>query len=199
MASIANALKTAPGKPDIHPAIVHTVAVGKAESSTIRATIARIEIETGYRGKKKLGSDPSRKSDRRVFCGEMQRFRNPSGSAAQGSAVFERCLVGGYGFGVYSIAYTQDFVYNKVVSNFEAGEIREPVGGHLADYADCPKQRLCKTFLHPDVQARGCTRIEVSLYAFPLGKLSNQKASTCIEKVLEQVSVEDEESGLFVV
>ncbi|MEW8686687.1 MAG: hypothetical protein AB2556_12810 [Candidatus Thiodiazotropha sp.] len=29
-------------------------------------------------------------------------------------------------------------LYNKVVSNFEAGEVREPIGGHLADYADCP-------------------------------------------------------------
>ena len=94
---------------------------------------------------------------------------------------------------------TRTKVYDKVVSNFEAAEIREPVCGHLADYTDCPNQRLRQTFLHPDVQARGCTRIEVSLYVFPLGELSNQKASTCIEKVLEQVSVEDEERGLFVV
>ena len=42
-------------------------------------------------------------------------------------------------------------LYNKVVSNFEVGEIREPVGGHLADYADCPNQHLRKTFFHPDV------------------------------------------------
>ena len=30
-------------------------------------------------------------------------------------------------------------IYNKIVSNFEAGEVREPFGGHLADYADCSK------------------------------------------------------------
>ena len=129
-----------------------------------------------------------------------------------GLPVFERDLVGSYGFGVYSIDYTQDFsgvldrkalvanlgfemtgdlctaireesprilentasvgdhvctwvatrpeglttrtkVYNKVVSNFEVGEIREPIGGHLVDYADCPNQCLCQTFLHPDVHA----------------------------------------------
>ena len=33
-------------------------------------------------------------------------------------------------------------LYNKVVSNFEAGEVREPIGGHLADYADCPNVHL---------------------------------------------------------
>jgi len=48
-------------------------------------------------------------------------------------------------------------LYNKVVLNFEAGEIREPIGGHLADYVDCPNKHLRRTFLHPDVQARGCT------------------------------------------
>ena len=50
--------------------------------------------------------------------------------------------------------------YNKVISNCEAGD---PIGGHLADYVDCPNHHLRRTFLHPDVQPRGCTRIEVSL------------------------------------
>ena len=43
--------------------------------------------------------------------------------------------------------------FNKVISNFEAGEIREPIGGHLADYVDCPNEHVRCT-LHPDVQAR---------------------------------------------
>ena len=85
------------------------------------------------------------------------------------------------------------------MSNFEAGKIREPVGGHLADYAYCPNHRLRQTFLHPDVQAFGCTRIEVSLYACPQKELSNEKAAGYIEDVLEKASVEDEENGLFVV
>lgn len=94
---------------------------------------------------------------------------------------------------------TRTKVYNKIVSNFEAGEIREPVGGHLADYADCPNPHLRKTFIHPDVQARGCTRVEVSVYAPPLAQLSNEKAADCIGKVLQQVSAESEEEGVFVV
>ncbi|MEW8689027.1 MAG: hypothetical protein AB2556_24675 [Candidatus Thiodiazotropha sp.] len=58
-------------------------------------------------------------------------------------------------------------LYNKVVSNFEAGEVCKPIGGHLADYVDCPNEHLRRTILHPDVHARGCTRIEVFLYACP--------------------------------
>ena len=41
--------------------------------------------------------------------------------------------------------------YNKVVANFEAGEVNESFGGHLADYADCPNQHLRRTFEHPAV------------------------------------------------
>ena len=48
-------------------------------------------------------------------------------------------------------------IYNKIVLNFEAGEVRNPFRGHLAEYADCPNQHLRQTFLHPHVQPRGCT------------------------------------------
>ena len=34
-------------------------------------------------------------------------------------------------------------IYNKVVSQFEAGEVNETFGGHLADYVDCPNQHIC--------------------------------------------------------
>ena len=92
-------------------------------------------------------------------------------------------------------------IYNKVVSNFEAGEVREPIGGHLADYVDCPNQHLRQTFLHPDVQARGCTRIEVSLYACSGWDLSTETATEVVEDALALVSPQDlpEEEGLFVV
>jgi hypothetical protein len=93
-------------------------------------------------------------------------------------------------------------LYNKVVSNFEAGEIREPIGGHLADYVDCPNQHLRHTFLHPDVQARGCTRIEVSLYACRVRDLSANTAAEVLEEALALVSPKDDlsqEEGLFVV
>ncbi|MEW8689066.1 MAG: hypothetical protein AB2556_24870 [Candidatus Thiodiazotropha sp.] len=63
---------------------------------------------------------------------------------------------------------------NEVVQQgrveLRVGEVLKPIGGHLADFADCPNVHLHRTFLHlhrtflhPDVQARGCTRIEVSL------------------------------------
>ena len=55
-------------------------------------------------------------------------------------------------------------IYNKAVSQFEAGEVNETFGGHLADYVDCPNQHMRRTFEHPAVQARGCTRKEVSYY-----------------------------------
>ena len=49
VASVANALERAVGKRDIQTAIVHTLTVGKAESSTIRATISRIQRDTSYK------------------------------------------------------------------------------------------------------------------------------------------------------
>ena len=70
----------------------------------------------------------------------------------------------------------------------EAGEVREPVGGHLADYVDCPNKHLRETFLHPDVQKRGCTRIEVSLYACNEDDLCTQKANEEIQNALYRVS-----------
>ena len=259
--SIAHALERALGKRGYMPtAIVHTVAVGDSKSSTIRATIAKIEKNTFHNAKRKWEEIHPQKKIAGYFVAKCDVSEVPLEELHGGLHVSEKCLEG-YGYGIYSIDYTQDFsgvldrkalvgqlgfrkagdfctaigkkeptilentdnvgehvctwistteeghtartkIYNKVVSNFEAGEIREPVGGHLAEYADCPNQHLRKTFLHPDVQARGCTRIEVSVYACPQNELLNKKATDCIEEVLEQVSVEEEdeeEYGLFVV
>ena len=52
-------------------------------------------------------------------------------------------------------------IYSKLVSQFEAGEV---FGGHLADYVDCSNQHMRRTFEHPAVQVRDCTRIEASYY-----------------------------------
>ena len=261
VASIANALERALGKRDyMQTAIVHTVAVGNPGSSTIRATIVKIEKDTFHNAKRKWGEIHPQKKIAGYFVAKCDVSEVPLEELHGGLHVFEKCLEG-YGYGIYSIDYTQDSsgvldrkalvghlgfrnagdfctaigkkeptilentdnvgehvctwistteeghtartkIYNKVVSNFEAGEIREPVGGHLAEYADCPNQHLRKTFLHPDVQARGCTRIEVSLYGCLQNQLSSKKATDCIEEVLEKVSIEEEdeeEYGLFVV
>ena len=61
-------------------------------------------------------------------------------------------------------------LYNKIVSHFEAGEVQCQFGGHLADYADCSNEHTRKTFTHTKVQERGCTRVEILLYAFERGE-----------------------------
>ena len=97
-----------------------------------------------------------------------------------------------------AIGYTvRTKVYNKVVSQFEAGEVNETFGGHLADYVDCPNQHMQRTFEHPGVQARGCTRIEASFYGSEA--LSIQTDEALVAAALAEVQVENEENGLFVV
>ena len=57
--------------------------------------------------------------------------------------------------------------YNKIVSNFEAGDVQKKIGTHLAEYAfthSC--DHLEKTFRHPDVVKRGLTRLEISIHGF---------------------------------
>ena len=57
--------------------------------------------------------------------------------------------------------------YNKIVSNFEAGDVQKKIGTHLAEYAfthSC--DHLEKTFRHPDVVERGLTRLEISIHGF---------------------------------
>ena len=57
--------------------------------------------------------------------------------------------------------------YNKIVSNFEAGDVQNKIGSHLAEYAfthSC--DHLEKTFRHPDVVKRGLTRLEISIHGF---------------------------------
>ena len=57
--------------------------------------------------------------------------------------------------------------YNKIVSNFEAGDVQKKIGTHLAEYAfthSC--DHLEKTFRHPDVVKRGMTRLEISIHGF---------------------------------
>jgi hypothetical protein len=195
--SIANALERALGETKHIPvAIVHTVAVGQTESSTIRATIARIEKDTLSRAKGKWREIHPGKEIAGYFVAKCDVSEIALEDIHTSLHVFEKCLEG-YGYGIYSIDYTQDFsgvldrealvahlgfrkagdfctaiaedmptilentktvgnhvctwietteegrasrtkAYNKVVSNFEAGEIRQPVGGHLADYVDYP-------------------------------------------------------------
>ncbi|MEW8688947.1 MAG: hypothetical protein AB2556_24270 [Candidatus Thiodiazotropha sp.] len=95
-------------------------------------------------------------------------------------------------------------LYNNMVSNFEAGEVREPIGGYLADYVDCPNEHLRRTFLHPDEQAQGCTCIEVSLHACCGRDLSAGTAEEVVSEALALVSppvsaTAEQQEALFVV
>lgn len=95
---------------------------------------------------------------------------------------------------------TRTKVYKKVVSHFEAEETLETFDGYAADYVDCPNKHLRRTFEHPDVRERGCTRIEESHYGCLA--LSSQKREELVAGELRDVQVEEAraaEKGLFVV
>ena len=86
--------------------------------------------------------------------------------------------------------------YNKVVSQFEAGEVRETFRGHLAHYAHSANKHLHRTLLHPDVQSRGSTQVEISLYACASEDLSKTVAEELVAGALELANTKE---GLFVV
>ena len=75
-------------------------------------------------------------------------------------------------------------LYNKIVSNFEAGAVRTRMGGHLADYVFSSNKRLRKVFHHPDVQSRGITRLEVSIYG-KQESINKQTGTEVIEEMLK--------------
>ena len=77
--------------------------------------------------------------------------------------------------------------YNKIVSNFEAGEVRSSTGGHLADYVFSSNERLRKVFATKDVQERGITRLEVSVYR-KHACISGDIGSTILQRTLDMVS-----------
>ena len=90
---------------------------------------------------------------------------------------------------------------NKFVLNFKASEIRKKVGDYLSDYTDCPNEHLCKTFLHPNVEVRGCTHKEVLLYACHSEvELSADTANFVVQEALDTVLPDlTENEVLFVV
>ena len=109
VASIANALERALGKREyMQTAIVHTVATGNLRSSTIRATIAKIEKDTFYKAKRKWKEIHPQTEIAGYFVAKCDVSEVPLDELHGGLHVFEKCLEG-YGYGIYSIDYTQDF------------------------------------------------------------------------------------------
>ena len=84
---------------------------------------------------------------------------------------------------------TRTKVYKKVVSQFEAEETLETFRGYAADYVDCPNKHLRRTFDHPDVRERGCTRIKESHYGC-MG-LSAEKGEELVAGELRDVKAEE--------
>ena len=69
--------------------------------------------------------------------------------------------------------------YNKFVSQIEAGDVRGQFGGHMSGTVASTNQHLRRTLAHPDVLARGCTRLEISIYGCLVEELDAGKAGTC--------------------
>ena len=101
---------------------------------------------------------------------------------------------------IYENKDTKDLLrvkfYNKIVSNFEAGEVRSSLGGHLADYVYSSNERLRNVFSSKDVQERGITRLEVSIYGTHRN-ISGEIGNEIIQKALNLVSPPN--SPLFVI
>ena len=91
--------------------------------------------------------------------------------------------------------------YNKLVSQIEAGDVRGTFGGHMSGLVASTNQHLRQTLAHPDVLARGCTRLEISFYGCLVEELDAAKAEAMLEHVLDMATPEGAgaDTGLFVV
>ena len=91
--------------------------------------------------------------------------------------------------------------YNKLISQIEAGDVRGQFGGYMSVIVASTNQHLRRTLVHPDVLARGCTRLEISIYGCLVEELDAGKAGTMLENALHIATPEGAgpDTGLFVV
>ena len=91
--------------------------------------------------------------------------------------------------------------YNKVVAQIEAGDVWGQFGGHMSGIVASTNQHLRRALAHPDVLARGCTRLEISIYGCLVEELDAGKAGTMLENALRMATPEGAnlDTGLFVV
>ena len=100
VASIANALERAVGKRGyMQTSLVHTVAAGDTRSSTIRATIAKIEKDALYKANREWKEIHPQKEIAGYFVAKCDVSEVPPEELHSGLHVFEKCLVG-YGYGI---------------------------------------------------------------------------------------------------
>ena len=91
--------------------------------------------------------------------------------------------------------------YNKFVSQIEAGDVRGQFGGHMSGVVASTNDHLRQTLAHPDVLARGCTRVEISIYGCSVEELSPARADNMLARALQLATPEGDgaDTGLFVV
>ena len=92
-------------------------------------------------------------------------------------------------------------LYNKFVSQIEAGDVRGQFGGHMSGVVASTNDHLRQTLAHPDVLARGCTRVEISIYGCSVEELSPARADNMLARALQLATPEGDgaDTGLFVV
>ena len=74
--------------------------------------------------------------------------------------------------------------YNKIVSQIEAGDVRKGFEGHAAHLLESTNQHLRRTLAHPEDLAKGCTRLEVSVYGCGNEDLSETAAEEFLGEAL---------------
>ena len=96
---------------------------------------------------------------------------------------------------------TSTKLYNKFVAQIEAGDVRGQFGGHMSGVVASTNEHLRQTLAHPDVLARGCTRLEISIHGCAVEELSPTRAANMLEHALQLATPEGEgpDTGLFVV
>ena len=87
------------------------------------------------------------------------------------------------------------------MSQIEAGDVRGQFGGHMSGIVASTNQHLRRTLAHRDVLARGCTRLEISIYGCLVEELDAGKAGTMLKNALRMATPEGAgpDTGLFVV
>ena len=81
-------------------------------------------------------------------------------------------------------------LYNKIVSTLEAGEVKAGIGGHIADYVYSSSDRLRRLFYTKEVQERGLTRLEITIYGGQ-NNISKETGLETLQKYITKVNPPD--------
>ena len=189
----------------IHVSIAKTVGVGAG--GKICETIQAIEAGSGGKLEREWraqhgGADPIAYFVAKLDVSELQGERPPenpqgcildnTGSVGDHVCTFVQTIGG---------RTTATKLYNKFVSQIEAGDVRGQFGGHMSGVVASTNDHLRQTLAHPDVLARGCTRVEISIHGCSVEELSPARADNMLARALQLATPEGDgaDTGLFVV